>query len=237
MDFEEAVDDVIPIALAQKFRQRLADQKAETSKANEEVEQMKSRGKKVDHLYCRRIPTDFLDCLKRLTPRNIKAIHELGFGAILSFNIKEIPGYLAYWVLTNFNLARCKIPLSGGEDLTLDEEDVHLTLGFPRGPTRIQHPTEKQSNFVYNDYAAQRCNKGRFNMAPGDVGQMMMEDVDGGPDFKKLFMFMLENVAIETPSNGNGKPKILHFIDDVDEIQNMNWCGYLLSVLEVTYPS
>lgn len=50
---------------------------------------------------------------------------------------------------------------------------------------------------------------------------------DGGLEFKKLFMFLLENALIETPGDGMMKPKILYFIDDVDEIKNMKWCGYL----------
>ena len=69
-----------------------------------------------------------------------------------------------------------------------------------------------------------------------DIAKMIKEETDGGPDFKRLFMFLLENALIETPSDGNCKPKILHFIDDDDEIGNMNWCGYVLSVLEATYP-
>ncbi|XP_042030016.1 uncharacterized protein LOC121776937 [Salvia splendens] len=54
-------------------------------------------------------------------------------------------------------------------------------------------------------------------MTTKDIAQMMMQDIDGGPDFKKLFMFMLENVVIETPADGNCKPKIMHFIDDASE--------------------
>ena len=138
-------------------------------------------------------------------------------------------------MLKSFNLARCEIPLSRGVSLTLDEEDVHLTLGFPRGPTRISRPADKQSNFQFNDYAADRCKKSRYKMTAGDIAKMITEEVNGGPDFKRLFMFLLENDIIETPADGQLKPKILHFIDDVDEIGNLNWCGYVLSVLEATF--
>ena len=150
---------------------------------------------------------------------------ELGFSAVLEFNIREFPGYLAYRV--SLNLARCEIPLSGGDRLTLDEEDVHLTLGFPR---------EYQSNFEFNDMVAARCKKSRYKLNATDVANMIKDETDGGPVFKCLFMFLLENALMETPSDGNCKPKILHFIDDVEAISDMNWCGYVLSVLEVTYP-
>ena len=66
-DFDEAVDDLIPIALAQKLRQRLAEDKPETSTAREEGQKKKPMGKKVDHLYCRQTPTEFITCIQTLT--------------------------------------------------------------------------------------------------------------------------------------------------------------------------
>ena len=74
-------------------------------------------------------------------------------------------------------------------------------------------------------------------MTAGDIAKLITAEVNGGPDFKRMFMFMLENAVIETPANGNLKPKILHFINDVDEIWNFNWCGYVLSILKATYPT
>ena len=110
-----------------------------------------------------------------------------------------------------------------------------MTLGFPRGPTPISRLVDKQTDFQFNHYVADRCGKCRYKMTAGDIAKMVTEEVNGGPDFKRLFMIMLENVLIETPADGNLKPKILHFINDVDEIRNFNWCGYVLSVLEATY--
>ncbi|XP_042051304.1 uncharacterized protein LOC121796544, partial [Salvia splendens] len=49
LDIDEVVDDVIPVGIAQKFRERLAE--AGTSTAQEEPEHRKPRGRKVDHLY------------------------------------------------------------------------------------------------------------------------------------------------------------------------------------------
>lgn len=235
--FDQAIDDLIPIALADQVRQRMAEHLPESSTALVEGPKKNARGRKVDHLYFRQTPTEFISVIQNLTPRQKEAVNELGFGPVLDFNITEIPGHLAYWVLKTFNLARCQIPLSGGGSLTLDEEDVHLTLGFPRGSTPISRPRGNQTNFAYNDLVAARCGKTRFKMTAPDIARVIRQEVDGGPDFKKMFMFLLENALIETPSDGNCKPKILNFIDDVDEISNLNWCGYVLSVLEAAYTS
>ncbi|XP_042014818.1 uncharacterized protein LOC121762870 [Salvia splendens] len=235
VNIEDAVDDLLPVGIAQKFRKRLTE--ASTSSAQTESEDKKNKGRKDDYLYCRRTPAEFLACLKNLTPQQKAAVAELGFEAVLGFEAKEIPGRLAHWVLSSFNLARCQIALTGGVNLDLDEKDVRLTLGFPKGRTAISRPTEHQSQFAFNDMIVARCGKGRFKMSPKDISHLMMQKVKGGDVFKKLYMFMVENVLIETPADGHCKPKILNFIDDVDEIRHLNWCGYVLSVLEATYPS
>lgn len=52
MAIDEAVDDVLPLAIAHKFRERLREQQTvEASTSNEDGEKRKARGKKVDHLY------------------------------------------------------------------------------------------------------------------------------------------------------------------------------------------
>ena len=120
-----------------------------------------------------------------------EAVEELGFGAMLHYNISEIPGYIAYWVLNSLNLARCQIPLCGGGGLTIDEDDVHLTLGFPKGPTPISRPVDKQTEFQFNDYVAERCGKSSYKMIAADVANVIKLEVNDGPDFKRMFMFML----------------------------------------------
>ena len=51
LDIDQAVDDVLPLSVAQKFRDRLKEQqRAEASTSTEEADKRKTRGKKVDHL-------------------------------------------------------------------------------------------------------------------------------------------------------------------------------------------
>lgn len=199
----------------------------------------KARNKKDDNLYFRRCPTEFVKYIQMLNPRQIEVVNELGFGAILNYNIPQIPGKLAHWVLSVFDRPHCTIAFSDDKDkgLHLTDDNVHLTFGFPKDETFIERTTKLQSNFVYNDDVARRLGKSRYLLTAGEIGSLMVQDVDGGPEFKKLFMFLLENALIETPSDGMLKPKILHYIDDVDEIRNFNWCAYLISVLDLTYKS
>ncbi|XP_042039648.1 uncharacterized protein LOC121785331 [Salvia splendens] len=111
-NIEDAVDDLLPVGIARKFRERITE--ASTSSAQNKCEDKKNKGRREDYLYCRRTPTEFLSCLKNFTPPQKESVAELGFQSILCFDAREIPGQLAYWVLSAFNLARCQIGLSGG---------------------------------------------------------------------------------------------------------------------------
>ncbi|XP_042043173.1 uncharacterized protein LOC121788594 [Salvia splendens] len=75
LDINEAVDDILLVGIAQKFRERLSE--AGTSTSPKETEDRKPRGRNVDHLYCRRTPTEFLNCIKSLTLRQKEAVRNL----------------------------------------------------------------------------------------------------------------------------------------------------------------
>nr|GMD78559.1 ulp1 protease family, C-terminal catalytic domain-containing protein [Ipomoea batatas] len=64
-------------------------------------------------------------------------IREMGFAALLDFNVNECPPRLVYWLLSNFDGETRVFDLGGGRSLALEERDVELVLGFPRGPIEM----------------------------------------------------------------------------------------------------
>nr|GMC69145.1 uncharacterized protein LOC109193148 isoform X1 [Ipomoea batatas] len=61
----------------------------------------------------------------------------MGFAALLDFNVNECPPRLVYWLLSNFDGETRVFDLGGGRSLALEERDVELVLGFPRGPIEM----------------------------------------------------------------------------------------------------
>nr|GMC75180.1 uncharacterized protein LOC109193148 isoform X1 [Ipomoea batatas] len=61
----------------------------------------------------------------------------MGFAALLDFNVNECPPLLVYWLLSNFDGETRVFDLGGGRSLALEERDVELVLGFPRGPIEM----------------------------------------------------------------------------------------------------
>nr|GMC71753.1 uncharacterized protein LOC109193148 isoform X1 [Ipomoea batatas] len=56
-------------------------------------------------------------------------IREMGFAALLDFNVNECPPRLVYWLLSNFDGETRVFDLGGGRSLALEERDVELVLG------------------------------------------------------------------------------------------------------------
>ena len=55
------------------------------------------RPKKRDVLYFQRTSKEYVDMLAKLNPRQVEAIHEIGFGGILNNKIPEIRGEMTLW--------------------------------------------------------------------------------------------------------------------------------------------
>ena len=73
--------------------------------------------------------------------------------------------------------------------------------------------------------------KPRKNIYVDDIAILMLNEVDGGDQFKRLFLVLMEYCFIETPADGPVIPKILHILDDLSIIHEYNWCEYVINVL------
>ena len=61
-----------------------------------------------------------------------KDIIEVGFQFLLTLRIEKIPSKLARWLAESFDTCTRAIKLYGGDELRIFEEDVYLTMSFPR---------------------------------------------------------------------------------------------------------
>ena len=175
----------------------------------------------------------FVDMLESLNENQRRAVREIGFGALLNFNIRSFPRALAYYLINNFNSKTSSIELNSGESLFLDDEDVHITLGFPIGSLPI-NKSKFQKNTHIKTEIARFCKGGEKKMVPKYVVEQMERDKEGGELFKWTFMVLMEYALINTPADGNLRPKILDYIADVEKIKEYNWCGYVISRLHET---
>ncbi|KAG6403098.1 hypothetical protein SASPL_135315 [Salvia splendens] len=179
----------------------------------------------------KRKPLYFVDAISQLNEAQINSVKELGFESVLHYRIEYIPSRLAFSLLKSFDEEKCKIKLYNGKKIHITEDDVELVYGFPRGD--ITYCREKwKSNAPLMRELAEQCDTKPGNVNHKAVEQLMLADQKGGPQFKILFLVLLESALIEPSTCGMIKSKIGEIIDDLDNVRNINWCSYTIYVLK-----
>ncbi|KAG6392562.1 hypothetical protein SASPL_146786 [Salvia splendens] len=89
-----------------------------------------------------------------------------------------------------------------------------------------------KSNVPFMRELAEQCDTKPGNVNHKAVEQLMLADKEGGPQFKRLFLVLLESALIEPSTCGMIKSKIGEIVDDLDNVRNINWCSYTISVLK-----
>ncbi|KAG6384600.1 hypothetical protein SASPL_155578 [Salvia splendens] len=138
-----------------------------------------------------------------------------------NFKIEYIPSRLAFSLLKSFDEEKCKIKLYNVKKFHITEEDMELVYGFPRGD--IIYCREKwKSNAPFMRELAEQCDTKPGNVNHKAVELLMLADHEGGPQFKRLFLVLLESALIEPSTCGMIKSKIGEIIDDLDNVRNIN---------------
>ncbi|KAG6397755.1 hypothetical protein SASPL_144216 [Salvia splendens] len=182
-------------------------------------------------LLVKRKPLFFVDAISQLNEAQINYVKEIGFEDVLHYRIEYIPSRLAFSLLKSFDEEKCKIKLYNGKKIHIMEEDVELVYGFPRG--NITYCREKwKSNAPFMWELAEQCDTKQGNVNHKAVEQLMLADKEGGPQFKRLFLVLFQSALIEPSTCGMIKTKIGEIIDDLDNVRNINWCSYTISVLK-----
>ncbi|KAG6404369.1 hypothetical protein SASPL_136615 [Salvia splendens] len=123
-------------------------------------------------LLIKRNTRNFVKILQCLNEKQIAAVTEMGFGELIHYNVYAIPRELAYWLLNNFDPIKCNIALPGsGPDLHIDESDVELTFGFPRGDVRVERIDRQDDLTIMNQQFDKRQDKSRVEFVDGGLSE------------------------------------------------------------------
>ncbi|XP_057803571.1 uncharacterized protein LOC131018895 [Salvia miltiorrhiza] len=215
-----------------KRRRRFNQQKDATCKRrgalkiNQEEEPVK-----FPSLYTRTTPSSFYDALQQLNDDQKKAVHDIGFGSILSLQVKKLPCRLAYWILEKFDERRCELELDGGSRVKITEDDVYRVYGFPKGTETIPIFSRATNNALCEQWAAffgfASCEKIKIGL----VLREMLDCTTGGTWFKHHFMIAMAHTLIHSCTSGTVHPYILRCLENVGTLKRWNWAEYVLQTL------
>ncbi|CAA0830092.1 Unknown protein [Striga hermonthica] len=150
------------------------------------------------------------------------------FGCLLDLTITMTPDKLGYWLVDKFNHMDCKLQLYGGENIHLNEDNVYLALGLPRGKIEIMNKKKKSESELLKDWVRLYKVSKPTNITATKVLDMI-QSCEGCDDrFKRNFIVLIVTRLFESTSNGMANLRMIHLLDDLSSVVKMNWCSYLI---------
>nr|GMD95284.1 uncharacterized protein LOC109155335 [Ipomoea batatas] len=168
--------------------------------------------------------------IKSLNGRQRRDVRDIGFGGLLSLDIKETPLRLGRWLLTNYNPVDRVLNLENGNAIHITSEDVADVFGFPMGSIPMVKRRKRDLGPMLVEWR-ENLGKPDGNISPKNVCDAMLEQRDGGEWFKRHFSVIVATTLIECSGNGTVNQQFLELLDDVADIGDLNWCECLLESL------
>ena len=176
-------------------------------------------------------PYGLCNFLPTISEDQKRDINELGFAFLLTLRVDKVPSRLAKWLVQNFDTCRRALKLTSNEELRISEEDVYLTMGFPRGSKPIQE--------------AKKSDKGEYTRVLGEwkaqwagalpkthqVLSHMKNQRQGGDMFKRNFIVYLVTTLVKGQQTWKVNHLVLKSLVDLKEVKDLNWCEFTIDSL------
>ncbi|XP_047319482.1 probable polyamine transporter At3g13620 [Impatiens glandulifera] len=92
------------------------------------------------------------------------AVKSIGFGALLSLSLSKCPGEISRYLVRKFDCNKCSFTLENGEEVKIEEEDVHMVLGLPRGELDIVEYQNKEIDDKLKAFRTRWGNLSRYRI-------------------------------------------------------------------------
>ncbi|XP_031114080.1 uncharacterized protein LOC116017606 [Ipomoea triloba] len=155
----------------------------------------------------------------------------MGFDHLREQQISRVPGKLAWWLLNNFDARSCSLRVQDGKELHITEEDVALTLGFPRGNIRIEKRTKGDEDTTLIEEWKQQLARTDLFITPTKLCKAMVGCKDGGEWFNRHLAILIATMFVESNLSGYVNTNLIKNFEDVTKIGDLNWCEYIRRTL------
>lgn len=190
-------------------------------------------GENTGKIRARAPPLLLYNVMKALTDEQKKSLRDIGFGCMEKFDISDIPTTLGLKVVESFDHVSCSMNIDG-EQMEITRHTIHDVLGVPMGDRKINAlKAAKMRDAVTSEWRQQfPVNKKRIY--PNNVSDNMVYQKQGGKMFQLNFLVLFVTIMAEVIKCGTVNQKFLPCMTNINEIKDMDWCGYILDCLKRT---
>ena len=181
--------------------------------------------KKTKDGFTRFSATAFMNVISALSPEKKAIIESYGFGSLLKFNKCFVPNKFANWVARLVDSKSGDI-IRDGKVISLTEESVHLVLDLPKGSRCFPSDSSAGRDAVLSKF-------GKDRIPPVSFFADKLINKDDLPDEDMFICFMIVALSSFLCPNTNTVPSPKYFgvFEDIDQIKEYNWCGFVLDWL------
>ncbi|EPS61547.1 hypothetical protein M569_13248, partial [Genlisea aurea] len=170
-------------------------------------------------------PGRLLNLLQRLTADQKAAVKNMGFGSILNLRCRTLRRSLCLFLLEKFNTVRRTLELCG-ERIPLTPRDVELVMGLSCSGKDVVNSGP--------DEAIAELRK-KYNATNHGISVRLLEErlaiPESGEDFRRSFLLYVLGTLLCPTARLDVSPSFLHFLTDMDTVDQYNWGKFLLDRL------
>uniref|UniRef100_A0A803LLC4 Ubiquitin-like protease family profile domain-containing protein n=1 Tax=Chenopodium quinoa TaxID=63459 RepID=A0A803LLC4_CHEQI len=176
--------------------------------------------------------------IKTFSDDQIKAVKEIGFGGLLSLKVKRTATDMLSWLVDCFDHGSCMFTIDGKKDFVVTEFDVYDVFCLPCKTSKKVEEISRCANVINPDYDLKVKWRSHFGLM-GENDQIplgFLESkipllVDGGEEFRQLFIMHAFSSFLAPTSNRTVDLRIVKCLVDVNQIRIYNWSKYVLDRL------
>ncbi|KAJ0604133.1 hypothetical protein HanHA300_Chr02g0046211 [Helianthus annuus] len=157
---------------------------------------------------------------------------EMGFGALLNFNIHHVPTRLAYWLASNYDDAAGVLNF-GATRLRINSKLVNTIFGIPNGGIKIvEKERARDNNPVVKEWRDQFNDNTK--VSPVGLKDMMITDTSSGRSFELNWLVLYNTILGEISACNTVNQRFLGCVDPNEKISNFDWSSYMITCLDRT---
>ncbi|CAA0828270.1 Unknown protein [Striga hermonthica] len=182
-------------------------------------------------IHTRTSPAIFVKAVSGLSEDQRRAVRDMGFGCLLDLKITATPAKMGYWLIDNFNHMDRKLQLYDGGKIHVKEDDVYSVMGLPRGTIEVANRKKKTDSGALKEWA-DIYNVSVATKITATKVLEMIQTCDRSDDwFKRHFVVLMITCLFESSQKGVANLRTVHLLDDLSNVNKMNWCAYLIRCL------
>ncbi|XP_056692913.1 uncharacterized protein [Spinacia oleracea] len=176
-------------------------------------------------------PTALLAVIETFNSNQIKSVSEIGFGWLLSLptQTSKLDTTLFPWLIDHFDPVSWLFKIEAGKEFIFSPCDVHDVFLLPLHSDNpiVDSSTRTKDVGLKNQWRYYFKVKKNATIPLRLLEIKMGELVEGGEMFKRIFVMFAFSVFLAPIANRTADLGLVKVLEDVDEIKNLDWCGYV----------